>query len=78
MKFYDISLIIIISILMASTLAAAISYKVLGPNSPITIDAEKVVEKEAETLIQKETGIDIPIVQELNAPTPVSQPILLK
>lgn len=59
MKFYDISLIIIISVLVISALVAGVSYKGLGPDNIITKDAEKVVEAELEALILKETGIDL-------------------
>lgn len=62
MKFYDLSVIIIVSILVVSAIVGGISYKVLGPDSPITKEAEKVVETEAEALILKETGVDIPLV----------------
>ena len=72
MKLYDVSLIIILSVIAVSALVTFVSYKALGPDSFITKDAEQVLETEAEVLIKKETGIDINLKPETAPATAVS------
>lgn len=51
MKLYDPSLIIIICIVGVAVVAGLVSTKIFGPDNPI--------EQAAETVIEKETGLDI-------------------
>lgn len=51
MKFSDLSLIILISIITISIIGGYVSVKYLGPDNPIEETAEKIIESE--------TGADI-------------------
>lgn len=61
MKLYDLSLVVLLIFFAASVIFVGVSYECLGPDSEITKDAEEIVEVEAEALIKKETGIEIPL-----------------
>lgn len=57
MKFYDLSIIIIVSIVLVAGAVGLISAKFLGNDNPI--------EQEAEKIIKDETGIEVDLT-----PTP--------
>lgn len=60
MKFYDLSIIIIVAIVVTAAVVGIVSSKMLGPDNP--------VEEVAEEVIQAETGLKIDLSPETSAP----------
>lgn len=60
MKLYDASILIIVIVFVLTAAGTFASYKLLGPNSPVTKDAEQALEVEGEALVERETGIILP------------------
>ncbi len=61
MKFYDVSVLIILIVIGVTAAVGAISYKLLGPDNVITKDAETVLETEGEVLLNKVSGVTTPV-----------------
>lgn len=59
MKFYDAGVSMIIIIFVITCICVGVSYEYLGQSSVVTQDLESAAEKEGESIILKETGIDV-------------------